>query len=46
MITIVTIKDYYDIKKIFTEEEIKQKYGKLIVMKEEEYKEHLKKIKE
>jgi hypothetical protein len=35
--TKVTINDYNLIKKTFTEEEIKEKYGKLIIMSEEEY---------
>lgn len=37
MITIVTPADYNGIRNSFTEEEIKEKYGKLIVMSEEEY---------
>ncbi len=45
MITRVTPADYNGITKTFTDEEIKEKYGKLIVMSKEEYREYLKKIK-
>lgn len=38
MITIVTPADYNGIKESFTEEEIKEKYGKIKVMSEHEYK--------
>jgi hypothetical protein len=37
MTTIVTPSDYSNITKVFTTEEIKEKYGKLIVMSNEEY---------
>lgn len=37
MITIVTFNDFTAIKESFTEEEIKEKYGRLIVMRKEEY---------
>lgn len=39
MITYVTLKDYRDIKRCFTEEEIQMKYGRLVVMSEEDYRE-------
>lgn len=45
MITIVTLKDYYDITNSFTKEEIYQKYGRLVIMSKEEYEEHKKSLK-
>lgn len=45
MITIVTRSDFNGIKESFTEEEIKEKYGRLIVMSEEEHKEYQIKLK-
>lgn len=38
MKTYVTLRDYEQIKKCMTEEEIKEKYGKLVIKNEEEYK--------
>lgn len=38
MITKVTYSDYLKIKDTFSEDEIKLKYGRLIVMSEKEYK--------
>lgn len=34
MITKVNYKDYIGIKKTFTEDEIKEKYGKLVIKKD------------
>lgn len=45
MITIVTLNDFTAIKESFTEEETQEKYGRLIVMSEEEYKENQTKLK-
>jgi hypothetical protein len=38
MITILTYSDYLKIKDTFSEDEIKEKYGKIKVMSEKEYK--------
>lgn len=38
MITKVTISDFNNIKKSFTEEEIKEKYGYLEIMSQQEFK--------
>lgn len=43
--TIVTRADYEAIRNSFTDEEIRLKYGRLVIMSADEYKEHLKKIK-
>ena len=45
MTTIVTFNDFNGIKESFTEEEIKEKYGRLIVMSKNEYEQYKKKIK-
>jgi hypothetical protein len=39
MKTYVILSDYNALKKCMTEEEIKEKYGRLVVIKKEEYKE-------
>lgn len=39
MITYVTYKDYIGIKGAFTEEEIRLKYGRLVIKSEDEYRE-------
>ena len=45
MITIVTRADYEAIRNSFTDEEIRLKYGRLVIMSKSEYEEYTKKLK-
>lgn len=45
MKTLVTLSDFNGIKKSFTEDEIKEKYGSLRIMSQGQYNEYKRKIK-